>query len=296
MSQESPTALRKKELKLMKAKELRSILKKRNVSYSDCLEKSDFIKRIMETDGQEPKSSSRERTIADSTCIVVENCQSDYDVAIIICHGYGANEKDMASIGDELMKSPALKKKKVRFIFPRAPVEVEKGHYAWWPLDFQALMMKGLTMGIDKVFDGPTPSGVDAALKGMLDLIEVTKKQTNLPTSKIIVGGFSQGSWLMTDVMFSLKESLGGLVVYSGALFRKEKWTKLTEKRKGIKIIQTHGEQDMMLPALCGSMLTKFFKENKMDVDFFKFQGQHNIPEEGIKKLHDMICAVIENS
>jgi len=294
-------ARRKKELKAMRNKQLKKILQQRSVNYSDCLEKGDFINRIMETDGQEKdekeeeKKSSRERTIAGSKCVVVENADSGYDAAIIICHGYGANEENLADIGDELLKSSSFKSKKIRFIFPRAPIELQQGAYAWWPLDFQALMMKGLTYGIDKVFDGPVPDGTDTALQLMIDLVEATKKETSLSTSQIILGGFSQGSWLMTDVMFDLDEPIGGLIVYSGALFRNKKWTKLAGKCKGVKVLQTHGLMDAMLPLQCGQQLKDFFETNELALDFTTFQGGHCIPPEGIQKMHDMIVAITED-
>lgn len=292
---------RMEELKKLKAKKLREILKRRGVDYSDCLEKSDFIKKIIDSDGQEEKEekfsiSSSKKTIAGSKCIVVENSQSTYDVAVIICHGFGANEEDLAKIGEQLLNdSPKLKTKKVRFIFPRAPVEVASGQYAWWPLNFQMLMYKGLQFGIDKVFEGPPPDGADAALQHIIKLVQETKKQTNLPTSRIILGGFSQGSWLMTDVMFSLEESIGALVVYSGALFRREKWAKIANKRRGTKVIQTHGKMDSMLPFMCGDLLKKFFEKQGMDLDFTAFSGDHTIPEAGIQKLHDVVLAVSDD-
>ncbi len=174
---------RSEELKAKSVKELRSILKERQVVFKnylthsipltllffamsrsrtpilyvclflphnqidsqDCVEKIDLVKKVIASDKMpqaNPKKNSgggRMKTtrakLAGLNCIVTENAEDDFDAVVVVCHGFGASENDLAPLAGEIL--PALKSHRIKMVFPQAPVDLGGGSYAWWPLDLQ---------------------------------------------------------------------------------------------------------------------------------------------------------------
>src|SRR5437868_11004929 len=77
----------------------------------------------------------------------------------------------------------------------------------------------------------------------MMAMIEALK----VPWSKIILGGFSQGAMLATDLYLNAPETPAGLMLLSGAVINKEEVKPLVEKRRGEKFFQCHGTNDQVL-------------------------------------------------
>mgnify|MGYP001122593756 FL=1 len=62
---------------------------------------------------------------------------------------------------------------------------------AWWGIDLQGIVTKILARQFDQVMQSK-PAGMDSARQLILELIAAMQKETRLPTSRIILGGFSQ--------------------------------------------------------------------------------------------------------
>lgn len=61
----------------------------------------------------------------------------------------------------------------------------------WWEVDLPGIMAKMFAGQLEQVFQ-MKPAGLDSARKLILDLVATVQNETNLPTSRIILGGFSQ--------------------------------------------------------------------------------------------------------
>lgn len=57
-----------------------------------------------------------------------------------------------------------------------------------------------------------------------------------------------------------------------------ERWTTKVYRRKGLKVLQSHGTQDMVLHYPLGVQLKNWFEANSLQLHFESFPGDHTIP------------------
>lgn len=212
---------------------------------------SDLLRRIEETANAKPAPRtaivpvySRQSTIAGLQCHVVGNSDAP-SLAVIIAHGYGANYDDFVDVGSQLLGPLSRESIGAVFIFPNGFLPLPGGGGAqrsWWPIDFQALFGEVLSGRLHF----HTPPGLDEARKRMVGLIDALKAQYSLPTKRIVIGGFSQGAMLTTDVALHLPEPPAALLVLSGTYVAEPVWKPLVANRKGLKVLQQHGTNDQV--------------------------------------------------
>lgn len=79
------------------------------------------------------------------------------------------------------------------YIMPEAPHPMPLVPTAklWWELDLQSIMAKIFARQFDQVMQSKPP-GMDSARESVLQLIAAVQTETKLPSSRIILGGFSQ--------------------------------------------------------------------------------------------------------
>jgi len=140
---------------------------------------------------------------------VFQATQTPPKAAVILCHGFGAPGNDLVGLGAELARQvPALTD--VRFYFPAAPIELEMGwgdSRAWWLIDMAAIQRLQHDPAAQREFRKLEPNGMPAARKAMLALVHEVATHTGLPMKKIVLGGFSQGAMIATDVALRLEEA-----------------------------------------------------------------------------------------
>jgi phospholipase/carboxylesterase len=214
--------------------------------------------------------------------------------AVILCHGFGAGGDDLVSIAEEMVKVDA-NFKEVTFLFPVAPISMgtEFGFEsrAWWMIDvdkIQQLAEKGKFRDLRK----ESPKELPGCNKLIVDVIEYACSEFEIPHSQVVIGGFSQGAMLTTDVALSCGKNLGGLVVWSGTLLCEDKWDSLMGN-VDFPVYQSHGTLDPILPFDNAVALCNLFADAKVDIDFTEFEGPHTIPISGMMGAMKMIRKAI---
>jgi phospholipase/carboxylesterase len=129
-----------------------------------------------------------------------------------------------------------------------------------------------------------------AARKTMLALVQEVATHTGLPMKKLILGGFSQGAMLTTDVALRLEEAPGALVVLSGTVLIEDVWRTKAKARAGLPVFQSHGRQDPILPYRAAERLQELFVESGMQHEFVPFDGGHTIAPDALLKLGDFLA------
>ena len=135
------------------------------------------------------------------------------------------------------------------------------------------------------------PEGLRESRERLLALLTEAGKHFELAAERFILGGFSQGSMLATDVALRLKKAPAGLVVLSGALINEGEWRELAMERGPLAVLQSHGKYDSILPLAMGMLLRDLFLEAGADVDFVPFNGDHEIPLEVLHRLTHFVRA-----
>ena len=225
--------------------------------------------------------------IAGLSVEVFQATQTAPTAAVILCHGFGAPGDDLVGLAPELVSAvPALRD--VRFYFPAAPLTLEMGFgdsRAWWLIDMGAVQKLAHDPAAQREFRRKEPEGMPAARKALLALVQDVAAHTGLPMKKIILGGFSQGAMIATDVALRLEEAPGGLCVLSGTLLIEDAWKLKAKARAGLPVFQSHGRQDPILPYVAAEWLKELFVESGMEHEFVPFDGGHTIGPQAFTKL-----------
>jgi phospholipase/carboxylesterase len=214
---------------------------------------------------------------------------------VVLCHGYGAPGTDLVGIAGELLAMQPHLSREVRFAFPEAPLaldDVPFGGRAWWHIDIGRFQRAAMTGSYADLLE-ETPDGMPAARRALHATVDELVRQSGVPMSRVLLGGFSQGAMVATDLTLRLEEAPGALAVLSGTLLSRNEWAKLAEKRRGLHVLQSHGTQDPILPYPAALELKGVLEAAGMSVDFTSFRGGHGIDGDVIDKLADLVAKVV---
>lgn len=199
----------------------------------------------------------------------------DSEKHVVLLHGFGADASDLFPLADIL--DPETK---WNFIVPDAPLEIPVGPSwtgrAWFPIS-----LRELEVGVD--FTQIRPPGLEVAVSVVDELL------FHLDSKKLVLGGFSQGAMVATEIAMSQPESIAGLILYSGVLLDEPGWKKKAAGLKGKPILQSHGMQDPVLPAAAAQKLHELLKGAGAEISFNGFNGQHEIPNVVLNRTREFL-------
>lgn len=220
----------------------------------------------------------------------------DAGLAVVLFHGFGASGEDLVPIGNHLAKHREFAG--VRFYFPAAPIVL--GGFAmfeqraWWPLDMEALE-ESLARGESRDRRLECPEELPELRQRIAQVIEHIATETGLGIGRIVLGGFSQGSMLATDVVLHLDDAPAGLAIFSGTLLCQEPWTRrMKSLPPGLRVFQSHGRSDPLLPFAAAESLAEQLSAAGADVKFVPFRGQHEIPDEALNGFVHLILRSLD--
>ncbi|MBX3459349.1 MAG: phospholipase [Planctomycetes bacterium] len=215
-------------------------------------------------------------------------------LAVILCHGFGAPGDDLAGLGPEMLEFSPKLAAGARLYFPEAPLALDWGGRAWWMIDIEAIQLALMRGEFRQRLRDERPEGMQQARDAVLNLVKDVSAETGLPVSRIALGGFSQGSFVTVDVATQLEETPAGLIVWSGTLMNEPEWRRLGPRHKGLRVVQSHGRQDPMLPFEWAEHLREFMTEVGWQVEWLPFNGPHTISPEGLMAAVRMLEGQLE--
>ena len=218
-------------------------------------------------------------------------------LTVVLCHGYGAPGTDLVDIGRELVSAVPAIAHNVRFLFPEAPLSLELygllGGRAWWHLDM-ARITESIARGELRDLRNDLPEGLEESREMLMQLLVEYQQAAGVSTSQIVMGGFSQGAMLATDVALRLEESPAALIAYSGTLLCESEWRPLAEKRTDMPVLQSHGRQDPILPFQAALWLRDFFVDVGAPIEFIEFDGVHSISMSALRRTAELLQSLVE--
>ncbi|NRA44832.1 MAG: phospholipase [Oligoflexales bacterium] len=227
--------------------------------------------------------------IGSLTCHVIEASHQAQSV-FILCHGFGAPGSDLVPIARMISKYlPAT-----HFVMPQGPLDLSQQFpladaRAWWEIEVGHIA-KAIELGQFQEIQESVPAGLASARRKLLGVIELLSQQYQLPLDRFILGGFSQGAMLATDVALSMEESPLALSILSGTLICKKRWGGLAQKRPNLKVFQSHGRIDPLLPFSNAIALKELLEESGIKPDFLAFEDQHTIPVDVVGQLGQFLA------
>lgn len=205
----------------------------------------------------------------------------DYDekgskLTVVLFHGYGADARDLAPLRSYIPRKAAL-----RFVFPDAPNNM------WFPIDERRIQESQLT---GRFWDASKdePPGLAQSRENAFSFL----KRLGVPWDRLVLGGFSQGAMLATDLVLRAPERPAGLAILSGTLVNQPEWSRLAVSRSGLEFFQSHGRQDPILGFEFAVNLERLLAEAGLKGKLFAFDGGHMIPAEGLRELGSYLDTV----
>jgi phospholipase/carboxylesterase len=205
-------------------------------------------------------------------------------LAVVLCHGYGAPGDDLVSLAPEVFRAAPSLEPRLRFVFPEAPLALSAmGPWesrAWWPLD-EGVLDAAITRGSPIETVRVVPSELPALRETLDRLLADLERAEGIPVSHAVLGGFSQGAMLATDVALRLPVSPAGLCIFSGTVLDLDEWIRLAAARRGMPTLVSHGRQDPLLSFRAAETLCDLLAGAGVAVEFVPFNGTHTISPEG---------------
>lgn len=239
-------------------------------------------------------------TINGLTCHIADGLDpaTSPKAVVVLCHGYGAPGTDLVPLGQMLLRQPKMAGA-VQFLFPEAPLSLASlgmpDGRAWWPIDMRRLQMAA-ALGNFRDLKNDCPKELPAAREMLMGLIQKWSKTTGVPISRFILGGFSQGSMLATDVTLQLDQNPGGLVILSGTLLNEDVWREKAPAHRTLRVLQSHGVYDQVLPFEAAGWLRDLLNQAGADVEFLSFNGGHEIPHPVLDRVGTFLRETISDN
>ena len=208
---------------------------------------------------------------------------------VVLLHGFGAPGTDLVGLWRALDVP-----RETRFVFPAAPLRLG-GMYgdgrAWWMIDIAALD-RAIARGEMRQLANEDPAELPAARAHIGALLDEISVKLAPAGGRLYLGGFSQGAMLACDVALTdPTRPLAGLVLLSGTLLAEARWTGLFAGRAGLRVLQSHGQQDPLLPFAMAERLRDALTTAGAQVEFLAFRGGHEIPMPVLTRLGAFLSA-----
>lgn len=190
--------------------------------------------------------------------------------AMIMVHGRGASAQSMFSLADEFAQPD------FHYLAPQAD------NHSWYPHSF--LQPK----------ENNQP-GLSSGLQRIHDLMEEIQS-AGIPSSKIILLGFSQGACLATEFAARHPQKLGGVVGFSGGLIGPEVDSSLyTGSMEQSPVFLGCSNVDPHIPKERVDETEAVFKTLDADVTKSIYPGMpHTVNEDEIKTVRGMMAGILQ--
>ena len=193
------------------------------------------------------------------------NPESKVKNAVILCHGYGGDGKDI-SIVAHYWKNFL---KNTLFICPDAPetCKVNPAGFQWFDL-------------MDETEDEILSKSLIAESK-LNKLISEVMEKNNLNINQISLVGFSQGCMISLQTALKRKDQIKCLIGYSGKILNTGHLSKNIYSRPEIFLM--HGDIDKVVPINSLLEAKEFFNNQNYKIRTKIFKNcEHRIPTEGL--------------
>lgn len=203
--------------------------------------------------------------------------------SIIWLHGLGADGHDFEPIVPELRLPPGLP---VRFVFPHAPVRpvtLNNGYpmRAWFDI---------VKIGLQQPRDR---TGMEASRQAIESLI-ARENERGIPSSRIVLAGFSQGGAVALYVGLQQPERLAGIMALSTYLPAGEGVDFVSAPANALTpIFYGHGTQDPIVPLLLGQHTRDWLTAQGRPITWHTYPMPHSVSAEEILHIRAWLMTVL---
>jgi phospholipase/carboxylesterase len=193
---------------------------------------------------------------------------------VIWLHGLGADGNDFVPVVKE-MKLPRLG---IRFVFPHAPmrpVTINGGFVmrAWYDIAYQELAFKEDERGLRES-------------QKLIEELIVRENTRSIPSSRIVLAGFSQGGVLALQTGLRQSKPLAGLMALSSYL----PMSPMIEVERNaasnlVPVFMGHGITDNIVPLALGKMSRDTLIKLGYEVEWHQYTMPHSVCAEELADI-----------
>jgi phospholipase/carboxylesterase len=202
---------------------------------------------------------------------------------LVLLHGYGSSAERWMPF-TQTIRWPA----DGRFIFPQGPERTVPPDgpvdgRAWWRFDLASYIPSGKS--IPDLSRGRPPG-----LKVAASLVEdVLRDRRSVPRGPVVLGGFSQGAIVASEVAFRSEVPLSALILLSATLVDEPSWETHFRQRRDLPVFIAHGRADPVLPFEVADRFRQKLEAAGLQVTWCPFDGGHEMPAVVIVALNQFI-------
>lgn len=212
--------------------------------------------------------------------------------AVIFLHGLGDTGEGWSWFPQVISQTGILKSQaETNFIFPNAPSI---------PITVNGGMRMPGWFDIYEFGNPKAKQDVDGFFKTcdlLKSLIKEQHEKHNIPLSKIVIGGFSQGAAISIATLSLLEEKIGGAVALSGFCPVSDALkSKIQNANFETPVFQGHGDVDPIVQHSFGEDTSKFYREAGFKDWTFKTYGgvAHSANDEELVDVIKFLSLILD--
>jgi phospholipase/carboxylesterase len=211
-------------------------------------------------------------TTLDHLVLPPEHFNGDKHPALIMLHGRGANEEDLAGLAAGFDRSLLI-------LSVRAPFPFSfDGGYTWY--DIGAL-------------GAPEPRMFRESSDRLERFIQDAREQYPIDPKRILLLGFSMGTAMALTYALSHPGSLRGVVAHSGYLPEQTHLSYFWDRMEASEVLITHGIEDPVIPLFMARRTRDLFQASPARVTYREFPGGHEITQEMAEEASRFVAGLI---
>ena len=185
---------------------------------------------------------------------LIKNSTADFTVPMVLMHGYGSDERDMYGLAEELPNY-------LEVYCLRAPLHAGPG-YAWFDIQWSP---EGITFEQNQL---------NQSLQIIADFVAM------LPSSPLVIGGFSQGAMMTLAMMHHFPQAFTHAALLSGRGV-----DTVTPPFAG-PVFHAHGQYDEVIELPFAHTLNQALLPLGTQYEYHEYQMGHTICMDELKDLN----------
>jgi phospholipase/carboxylesterase len=178
---------------------------------------------------------------------------------LVLHHGRGTDELDLAGLGDALDPH-----RRLHVVTPRAPLRLPGAPGFHWYV-------------VPRV-GYPDPKTFRRALAELAALHDALWEETGLGPQHTILGGFSMGTVMSYALGFDRdRPAPAGILAFSGFIPTVEAWAPQLAGREQTRVLIAHGRRDPIIDVAFARAARELLEDARIDVDYRESDAAHNI-------------------
>jgi phospholipase/carboxylesterase len=190
--------------------------------------------------------------------------------ALVLLHGRGTDEDDVAPLFDELDPDHRLVG-----VSPRAPLELPPGGHHWY---------------VVRRVGFPDPSSFEPVLDKLAGWFDALPDALGVPVERTVLGGFSQGAVMAYALGLGKgRPRPAAIVALSGFIPTSEGW-ELDEELDGYPVALGHGTHDPIIEVGFGREAKERLEKAGAEVTWRESPMEHEVDPEYLPELREFVA------